>query len=176
MIIIGIVFIGIIGSDGMVMFMFNQDKSLGLKMLFMVKLMDNMVFYVLLDVIFMVFISLDMDKVLFWGNMLDMIFVNGKMLYCLWLQVELLLGVMLVFINGVYVNNEYWVMMYMVDNIKWDIVKQCGSLSKVLDNNDLLMLYYLISLLGWLMLGYFYLFKLILGGGMYCGVDENIKQ
>ncbi|HBZ8588868.1 TPA: hypothetical protein MM856_001449 [Salmonella enterica subsp. enterica] len=172
----GIVFTGTTGSDGTATFTLNQDKSLGLKTPLTVKLTDNTALHASLDVIFMVLTSPDTDKALFWGNMSDTTSVNGKTLHRPWLQAELPSGVTPVFTNGVHANNEYWAMTHTVDNTKWDIAKQCGSLSKAPDNNDLLTLYHSISSLGWPTLGYPYLSKSTSGGGMYCGVDENTKQ
>ncbi|EIC9641009.1 hypothetical protein QYJ89_003833 [Salmonella enterica] len=172
----GIVFTGTTGSDGTATFTLNQDKSLGLKTPLTVKLTDNTALHASLDVIFMVLTSPDTDKALFWGNMSDTASVNGKTLHRPWLQAELPSGVTPVFTNGVHANNEYWAMTHTVDNTKWDIAKQCGSLSKAPDNNDLLTLYHSISSLGWPTLGYPYLSKSTSGGGMYCGVDENTKQ
>ncbi|EBV1218375.1 hypothetical protein DNW00_17190 [Salmonella enterica subsp. enterica serovar Neunkirchen] len=172
----GIVFIGTTGSDGTATFTLNQDKSLGLKTPLTVKLTDNTALHASLDVIFMVLTSPDTDKALFWGNMADTTSVNGKTLHRPWLQAELLSGVMPVFTNGVHTNNEYWAMAHTVDNTKWDIAKQCGSLSKAPDNNDLLTLYHSISSLGWPTQGYPYLSKSTSGGGMYCGVDENTRN
>ncbi|EDQ1729250.1 hypothetical protein GN508_003912, partial [Salmonella enterica] len=172
----GIVFTGTTGSDGTATFTLNQDKSLGLKTPLTVKLTDNTALHASLDVIFMVLTSPDTDKALFWGNMPDTTSVNGKTLHRPWLQAELPSGVTPVFTNGVHANNEYWAMTHTVDNTKWDIAKQCGSLSKAPDNNDLLTLYHSISSLGWPTLGYPYLSKSTSGGGMYCGVDENTKQ
>ncbi|MKL98694.1 hypothetical protein D6S11_01910 [Salmonella enterica subsp. enterica] len=172
----GIVFTGTTGSDGTATFTLNQDKSLGLKTPLTVKLTDNTAFHASLDVIFMVLTSPDTDKALFWGNMSDTTSVNGKTLHRPWLQAELPSGVTPVFTNGVHANNEYWAMTHTVDNTKWDIAKQCGSLSKAPDNNDLLTLYHSISSLGWPTLGYPYLSKSTSDGGMYCGVDENTKQ
>lgn len=105
----------------------------------------------------MVLTSPDTDKALFWGNMSDTTSVNGKTLHRPWLQAEMLSGVTPVFTNGVHANNEYWAMAHTVDNTKWDIAKQCGSLSKAPDNNDLLTLYHSISSLGWPTQGYPYL-------------------
>lgn len=172
----GIVFIGTTGSDGTATFTLNQDKSLGLKTPLTVKLTYNTALHASLDVIFMVLTSPDTDKALFWGNMADTTSVNGKTLHRPWLQAELLSGVMPVFTNGVHTNNEYWAMAHTVDNTKWDIAKQCGSLSKAPDNNDLLTLYHSISSLGWPTQGYPYLSKSTSGGGMYCGVDENTRN
>ncbi|HFG5147560.1 TPA: DUF823 domain-containing adhesin [Salmonella enterica subsp. enterica serovar Singapore] len=172
----GIVFTGTTGSDGTATFTLNQDKSLGLKTPLTVKVTDNTALHASLDVIFMVLTSQDTDKALFWGNMSDTTSVNGKTLHRPWLQAELPSGVTPVFTNGVHANNEYWAMTHTVDNTKWDIAKQCGSLSKAPDNNDLLTLYHSISSLGWPTLGYPYLSKSTSGGGMYCGVDENTKQ
>ncbi|MRS85274.1 adhesion domain-containing protein [Salmonella enterica] len=172
----GIVFTGTTGSDGTATFTLNQDKSLGLKTPLTVKVTDNTTLHASLDVIFMVLTSPDTDKALFWGNMPDTTSVNGKTLHRPWLQAELPSGVTPVFTNGVHANNEYWAMTHTVDNTKWDIAKQCGSLSKAPDNNDLLTLYHSISSLGWPTLGYPYLSKSTSGGGMYCGVDENTKQ
>ncbi|EFR3887226.1 hypothetical protein H1342_003756, partial [Salmonella enterica] len=172
----GIVFTGTTGSDGTATFTLNQDKSLGLKTPLTVKLTDNTALHASLDVIFMVLTSPDTDKALFWGNMSDTASVNGKTLHRPWLQAELPSGVTPVFTNGVHANNEYWAMTHTVDNTKWDIAKQCGSLSKAPDNNDLLTLYHSISSLGWPTQGYPYLSKSTSGGGMYCGVDENTKQ
>ncbi|EBX7828919.1 hypothetical protein AH587_20285 [Salmonella enterica subsp. enterica serovar Livingstone] len=172
----GIVFTGTTGSDGTATFTLNQDKSLGLKTPLTVKVTDNTALHASLDVIFMVLTSPDTDKALFWGNMSDTTSVNGKTLHRPWLQAELPSGVTPVFTNGVHANNEYWAMTHTVDNTKWDIAKQCGSLSKAPDNNDLLTLYHSISSLGWPTLGYPYLSKSTSGGGMYCGVDENTKQ
>lgn len=124
----------------------------------------------------MVLTSPDTDKALFWGNMSDTTSVNGKTLHRPWLQAEMLSGVTPVFTNGVHANNEYWAMAHTVDNTKWDIAKQCGSLSKAPDNNDLLTLYHSISSLGWPTQGYPYLSKSSSSGGMYCGVDENTKS
>ncbi|HCM3118072.1 TPA: hypothetical protein N3F57_001723 [Salmonella enterica subsp. enterica serovar Luke] len=172
----GIVFTGTTGSDGTATFTLNQDKSLGLKTPLTVKLTDNTALHASLDVIFMVLTSPDTDKALFWGNMADTTSVNGKTLHRPWLQAELLSGVTPVFTNGVHINNEYWAMAHTVDNTKWDIAKQCGSLSKAPDNNDLLTLYHSISSLGWPTQGYPYLSKSTSSGGMYCGVDENTKS
>ncbi|HAG3254325.1 TPA: hypothetical protein G8X54_003610 [Salmonella enterica] len=172
----GIVFTGTTGSDGTAMFTLNQDKSLGLKTPLTVKLTDNTTLHASLDVIFMVLTSPDTDKALFWGNMADTTSVNGKTLHRPWLQAELLSGVTPVFTNGVHTNNEYWAMAHTVDNTKWDIAKQCGSLSKAPDNNDLLTLYHSISSLGWPTQGYPYLSKSTSSGGMYCGVDENTRN
>ncbi|HIA0883462.1 TPA: adhesion domain-containing protein [Salmonella enterica subsp. enterica] len=172
----GIVFIGTTGSDGTATFTLNQDKSLGLKTPLTVKLTDNTALHASLDVIFMVLTSPDTDKALFWGNMADTTSVNGKTLHRPWLQAELLSGVTPVFTNGVHTNNEYWAMAHTVDNTKWDIAKQCGSLSKAPDNNDLLTLYHSISSLGWPTQGYPYLSKSTSSGGMYCGVDENTRN
>ncbi|EDT7400148.1 hypothetical protein AHX81_001545 [Salmonella enterica subsp. enterica] len=172
----GIVFTGTTGSDGTATFTLNQDKSLGLKTPLTVKLTDNTALHASLDVIFMVLTSPDTDKALFWGNMSDTTSVNGKTLHRPWLQAELPSGVTPVFTNGVHANNEYWAMTHTVDNTKWDIAKQCGSLNKAPDNNDLLTLYHSISSLGWPTLGYPYLSKSTSSGGMYCGVDENTKQ
>ncbi|EBV2939840.1 hypothetical protein DOA88_00475 [Salmonella enterica subsp. enterica serovar Woodhull] len=172
----GIVFTGTTGSDGTATFTLNQDKSLGLKTPLTVKLTDNTTLHASLDVIFMVPTSPDTDKALFWGNMSDTTSVNGKTLHRPWLQAEMLSGVTPVFTNGVHANNEYWAMAHTVDNTKWDIAKQCGSLSKAPDNNDLLTLYHSISSLGWPTLGYPYLSKSTSSGGMYCGVDENTKS
>lgn len=172
----GIVFTGTTGSDGTATFTLNQDKSLGLKTPLTVKLTDNTALHASLDVIFMVLTSPDTDKALFWGNMADTTSVNGKTLHRPWLQAELLSGVTPVFTNGVHTNNEYWAMAHTVDNTKWDIAKQCGSLSKAPDNNDLLTLYHSISSLGWPTQGYPYLSKSTSGGGMYCGVDENTRN
>ncbi|MDJ3741139.1 DUF823/DUF824 repeat adhesin RatB [Salmonella enterica] len=172
----GIVFTGTTGSDGTATFTLNQDKSLGLKTPLTVKVTDNTALHASLDVIFMVLTSPDTDKALFWGNMSDTTSVNGKTLHRPWLQAELPSGVTPVFTNGVHANNEYWAMTHTVDNTKWDIAKQCGSLSKAPDNNDLLTLYHSISSLGWPTLGYPYLSKSTSGGGMYCGVDENTKE
>ncbi|EBW4305916.1 hypothetical protein M6B09_001146 [Salmonella enterica] len=172
----GIVFTGTTGSDGTATFTLNQDKSLGLKTPLTVKLTDNTALHASLDVIFMVLTSPDTDKALFWGNMADTTSVNGKTLHRPWLQAELLSGVTPVFTNGVHINNEYWAMAHTVDNTKWDIAKQCGSLSKAPDNNDLLTLYHSISSLGWPTQGYPYLSKSTSGGGMYCGVDENTRN
>ncbi|MDL2987444.1 DUF823/DUF824 repeat adhesin RatB [Salmonella enterica] len=172
----GIVFTGTTGSDGTATFTLNQDKSLGLKTPLTVKLTDNTTLHASLDVIFMVLTSPDTDKALFWGNMADTTSVNGKTLHRPWLQAELLSGVTPVFTNGVHTNNEYWAMAHTVDNTKWDIAKQCGSLSKAPDNNDLLTLYHSISSLGWPTQGYPYLSKSTLSGGMYCGVDENTRN
>lgn len=172
----GIVFTGSTGSDGTATFTLNQDKSLGLKTPLTVKLTDNTALHASLDVIFMVLTSPDTDKALFWGNMADTTSVNGKTLHRPWLQAELLSGVTPVFTNGVHINNEYWAMAHTVDNTKWDIAKQCGSLSKAPDNNDLLTLYHSISSLGWPTQGYPYLSKSTSGGGMYCGVDENTRS
>ncbi|EAC0448760.1 TPA: DUF823 domain-containing adhesin [Salmonella enterica subsp. enterica serovar Weltevreden] len=172
----GIVFTGTTGSDGTATFTLNQDKSLGLKTPLTVKVTDNTTLHASLDVIFMVLTSPDTDKALFWGNMSDTTSVNGKTLHRPWLQAEMLSGVTPVFTNGVHANNEYWAMAHMVDNTKWDIAKQCGSLSKAPDNNDLLTLYHSISSLGWPTLGYPYLSKSTSSGGMYCGVDENTKS
>lgn len=172
----GIVFTGTTGSDGTATFTLNQDKSLGLKTPLTVKLTDNTTLHASLDVIFMVLTSPDTDKALFWGNMADTTSVNGKTLHRPWLQAELLSGVTPVFTNGVHTNNEYWAMAHTVDNTKWDIAKQCGSLSKAPDNNDLLTLYHSISSLGWPTQGYPYLSKSTSSGGMYCGVDENTRN
>ncbi|EAA8739851.1 hypothetical protein BBG21_07135 [Salmonella enterica] len=172
----GIVFTGTTGSDGTATFTLNQDKSLGLKTPLTVKLTDNTALHASLDVIFMVLTSPDTDKALFWGNMADTTSVNGKTLHRPWLQAELLSGVTPVFTNGVHTNNEYWAMAHTVDNTKWDIAKQCGSLSKAPDNNDLLTLYHSISSLGWPTQGYPYLSKSTSSGGMYCGVDENTRS
>ncbi|ECY1491891.1 hypothetical protein F6632_12460 [Salmonella enterica] len=172
----GIVFTGTTGSDGTATFTLNQDKSLGLKTPLTVKVTDNTTLHASLDVIFMVLTSPDTDKALFWGNMSDTTSVNGKTLHRPWLQAEMLSGVTPVFTNGVHANNEYWAMAHTVDNTKWDIAKQCGSLSKAPDNNDLLTLYHSISSLGWPTLGYPYLSKSTSSGGMYCGVDENTKS
>ncbi|EBH8662912.1 hypothetical protein D1731_11075 [Salmonella enterica subsp. enterica serovar Luke] len=172
----GIVFTGTTGSDGTATFTLNQDKSLGLKTPLTVKLTDNTALHASQDVIFMVLTSPDTDKALFWGNMADTTSVNGKTLHRPWLQAELLSGVTPVFTNGVHTNNEYWAMAHTVDNTKWDIAKQCGSLSKAPDNNDLLTLYHSISSLGWPTQGYPYLSKSTSGGGMYCGVDENTRN
>ncbi|EKH0499448.1 hypothetical protein PZU55_000089 [Salmonella enterica] len=172
----GIVFTGTTGSDGTATFTLNQDKSLGLKTPLTVKLTDNTTLHASLDVIFMVLTSPDTDKALFWGNMADTTSVNGKTLHRSWLQAELLSGVTPVFTNGVHTNNEYWAMAHTVDNTKWDIAKQCGSLSKAPDNNDLLTLYHSISSLGWPTQGYPYLSKSTSSGGMYCGVDENTRN
>ncbi|EAW0762113.1 hypothetical protein EA043_12030, partial [Salmonella enterica subsp. enterica serovar Minnesota] len=172
----GIVFTGTTGSDGTATFTLNQDKSLGLKTPLTVKLTDNTTLHASLDVIFMVLTSPDTDKALFWGNMADTTSVNGKTLHRPWLQAELLSGVTPVFTNGVHTNNEYWAMAHTVDNTKWDIAKQCGSLSKAPDNNDLLTLYHSISSLGWPTQGYPYLSKSTSSGGMYCGVDENTRS
>ncbi|EDC2232797.1 hypothetical protein GAA27_19860 [Salmonella enterica] len=172
----GIVFTGTTGSDGTATFTLNQDKSLGLKTPLTVKVTDNTTFHASLDVIFMVLTSPDTDKALFWGNMSDTTSVNGKTLHRPWLQAEMLSGVTPVFTNGVHANNEYWAMAHTVDNTKWDIAKQCGSLSKAPDNNDLLTLYHSISSLGWPTQGYPYLSKSSSSGGMYCGVDENTKS
>lgn len=172
----GIVFTGTTGSDGTATFTLNQDKSLGLKTPLTVKLTDNTALHASLDVIFMVLTSPDTDKALFWGNMADTTSVNGKTLHHPWLQAELLSGVTPVFTNGVHINNEYWAMAHTVDNTKWDIAKQCGSLSKAPDNNDLLTLYHSISSLGWPTQGYPYLSKSTSSGGMYCGVDENTRS
>ncbi|EEM7817350.1 exotoxin [Salmonella enterica subsp. enterica serovar Durham] len=172
----GIVFTGTTGSDGTATFTLNQDKSLGLKTPLTVKLTDNTALHASLDVIFMVLTSPDTDKALFWGNMSDTTSVNGKTLYRPWLQAEMLSGVTPVFTNGVHANNEYWAMAHTVDNTKWDIAKQCGSLSKAPDNNDLLTLYHSISSLGWPTQGYPYLSKSTSSGGMYCGVDENTRN
>ncbi|HII0645955.1 TPA: DUF823/DUF824 repeat adhesin RatB [Salmonella enterica subsp. enterica serovar Yopougon] len=172
----GIVFTGTTGSDGTATFTLNQDKSLGLKTPLTVKLTDNTALHASLDVIFMVLTSPDTDKALFWGNMADTTSVNGKTLHRPWLQAELLSGVTPVFTNGVHINNEYWAMAHTVDNTKWDIAKQCGSLSKAPDNNDLLTLYHSIGSLGWPTQGYPYLSKSTSGGGMYCGVDENTRS
>ncbi|EDT1456702.1 hypothetical protein CE894_001432 [Salmonella enterica subsp. enterica serovar Ramatgan] len=172
----GIVFTGTTGSDGTATFTLNQDKSLGLKTPLTVKLTDNTALHASLDVIFMVLTSPDTDKALFWGNMADTTSVNGKTLHRPWLQAELLSGVTPVFTNGVHINNEYWAMAHTVDNTKWDIAKQCGSLSKAPDNNDLLTLYHSISSLGWPTQGYPYLSKSTSSGGMYCGVDENTRS
>ncbi|HAK6132403.1 TPA: hypothetical protein H2R23_003190 [Salmonella enterica] len=172
----GIVFTGSTGSDGTATFTLNQDKSLGLKTPLTVKLTDNTALHASLDVIFMVLTSPDTDKALFWGNMADTTSVNGKTLHRPWLQAELLSGVTPVFTNGVHINNEYWAMAHTVDNTKWDIAKQCGSLSKAPDNNDLLTLYHSISSLGWPTQGYPYLSKSTSSGGMYCGVDENTRS
>ncbi|ENA9697351.1 hypothetical protein ABG299_002891 [Salmonella enterica subsp. enterica] len=172
----GIVFTGTTGSDGTATFTLNQDKSLGLKTPLTVKLTDNTTLHASLDVIFMVLTSPDTDKALFWGNMSDTTSVNGKTLHRPWLQAEMLSGVTPVFTNGVHANNEYWAMAHTVDNTKWDIAKQCGSLSKAPDNNDLLTLYHSISSLGWPTQGYPYLSKSTSGGGMYCGVDENTRN
>ncbi|HCK6120575.1 TPA: hypothetical protein N0T48_002540 [Salmonella enterica] len=172
----GIVFTGTTGSDGTATFTLNQDKSLGLKTPLTVKVTDNTTLHASLDVIFMVLTSPDTDKALFWGNMSDTTSVNGKTLHRPWLQAEMLSGVTPVFTNGVHANNEYWAMAHTVDNTKWDIAKQCGSLSKAQDNNDLLTLYHSISSLGWPTLGYPYLSKSTSSSGMYCGVDENTKS
>ncbi|EBV4027602.1 hypothetical protein E2G78_09840 [Salmonella enterica subsp. enterica serovar Wien] len=172
----GIVFTGTTGSDGTATFTLNQDKSLGLKTPLTVKLTDNTALHASLDVIFMVLTSPDTDKALFWGNMADTTSVNGKTLHRPWLQAELLSGVTPVFTNGVHINNEYWAMAHTVDNTKWDIAKQCGSLSKAPDNNDLLTLYHSIGSLGWPTQGYPYLSKSTSSGGMYCGVDENTRS
>ncbi|EAM3196521.1 hypothetical protein D7Y87_11220 [Salmonella enterica] len=172
----GIVFTGTTGSDGTATFTLNQDKSLGLKTPLTVKLTDNTALHASLDVIFMVLTSPDTDKALFWGNMADTTSVNGKTLHRPWLQAELLSGVTPVFTNGVHTNNEYWAMAHTVDNTKWDIAKQCGSLSKAPDNNDLLTLYHSIGSLGWPTQGYPYLSKSTSSGGMYCGVDENTRS
>lgn len=172
----GIVFTGTTGSDGTAMFTLNQDKSLGLKTPLTVKLTDNTTLHASLDVIFMVLTSPDTDKALFWGNMADTTSVNGKTLHRPWLQAELLSGVTPVFTNGVHTNNEYWAMAHTVDNTKWDIAKQCGSLSKAPDNNDMLTLYHSISSLGWPTQGYPYLSQSTSSGGMYCGVDENTRN
>lgn len=172
----GIVFTGTTGSDGTATFTLNQDKSLGLKTPLTVKVTDNTTLHASLDVIFMVLTSPDTDKALFWGNMSDTTSVNGKTLHRPWLQAEMLSGVTPVFTNGVHANNEYWAMAHTVDNTKWDIAKQCGSLSKAPDNNDLLTLYHSISSLGWPTQGYPYLSKSSSSGGMYCGVDENTKS
>lgn len=172
----GIVFTGTTGSDGTATFTLNQDKSLGLKTPLTVKVTDNTTLHASLDVIFMVLTSPDTDKALFWGNMSDTTSVNGKTLHRPWLQAEMLSGVTPVFTNGVHANNEYWAMAHTVDNTKWDIAKQCGSLSKAPDNNDLLTLYHSISSLGWPTQGYPYLSKSTSSGGMYCGVDENTRQ
>lgn len=172
----GIVFTGTTGSDGTATFTLNQDKSLGLKTPLTVKVTDNTTLHASLDVIFMVLTSPDTDKALFWGNMSDTTSVNGKTLHRPWLQAEMLSGVTPVFTNGVHANNEYWAMAHTVDNTKWDIAKQCGSLSKAPDNNDLLTLYHSISSLGWSTQGYPYLSKSTSSGGMYCGVDENTKS
>ncbi|HAG2520032.1 TPA: hypothetical protein G8V61_002724 [Salmonella enterica] len=172
----GSIFTGTTGSDGTATFTLNQDKSLGLKTSLTVKLTDNTTLHASLDVIFMVLTSPDTDKALFWGNMADTTSVNGKTLHRPWLQAELLSGVTPVFTNGVHTNNEYWAMAHTVDNTKWDIAKQCGSLSKAPDNNDLLTLYHSISSLGWPTQGYPYLSKSTSSGGMYCGVDENTRS
>ncbi|HEC7999446.1 TPA: hypothetical protein R4F40_000090 [Salmonella enterica subsp. enterica serovar Orientalis] len=172
----GIVFTGTTGSDGTATFTLNQDKSLGLKTPLTVKLTDNTALHASLDVIFMVLTSPDTDKALFWGNMADTTSVNGKTLHRPWLQAELLSGVTPVFTNGVHTNNEYWAMAHTVDNTKWDIAKQCGSLSKAPDNNDLLTLYHSIGSLGWPTQGYPYLSKSTSSGGMYCSVDENTRS
>lgn len=172
----GIVFTGTTGSDGTATFTLNQDKSLGLKTPLTVKVTDNTTLHASLDVIFMVLTSPDTDKALFWGNMSDTTSVNGKTLHRPWLQAEMLSGVTPVFTNGVHANNEYWAMAHTVDDTKWDIAKQCGSLSKAPDNNDLLTLYHSISSLGWPTQGYPYLSKSSSSGGMYCGVDENTKS
>ncbi|EAZ4784394.1 hypothetical protein CBK78_00455 [Salmonella enterica] len=172
----GIVFTGTTGSDGTATFTLNQDKNLGLKTPLTVKLTDNTALHASLDVIFMVLTSPDTDKALFWGNMADTTSVNGKTLHRPWLQAELLSGVTPVFTNGVHTNNEYWAMAHTVDNTKWDIAKQCGSLSKAPDNNDLLTLYHSIGSLGWPTQGYPYLSKSTSSGGMYCGVDENTRS
>ncbi|EAA6071620.1 hypothetical protein DQZ25_04815 [Salmonella enterica subsp. enterica] len=172
----GIVFTGTTGSNGTATFTLNQDKSLGLKTPLTVKVTDNTTLHASLDVIFMVLTSPDTDKALFWGNMSDTTSVNGKTLHRPWLQAEMLSGVTPVFTNGVHANNEYWAIAHTVDNTKWDIAKQCGSLSKAPDNNDLLTLYHSISSLGWPTQGYPYLSKSTSSGGMYCGVDENTRQ
>lgn len=164
------------GSDGMATFTLYQDKSVGLKTPLTVKLTDKATLQASLDVIFTVLTSPDTDKAQYWGHMPDTTSVNGKTLHRPWLQAEMLSGVTPVFTSGVHVNNEYWTMSHTVDSTKWDIAKQCGSLSKAPDNNDLLALYHSISALGWPTLGYPYLSKSTSGGGLYCGVDENNKS
>lgn len=164
------------GADGTATFTLHQDKSVGLKTPLTVKLTNKTTVQASLDTIFTVITSPDTDKAAYWGSMPDTTSVNGKTLHRPWLQAEQPSGVTSVFTSGVHVNNEYWAMSHTVDSNKWDIAKQCGSLSKAPDNNDLLTLYHSISSLGWPTLGYPYLSKSTSGGGMYCGVDENTRN
>lgn len=71
-----------------------------------------------MDVIFIVIISLDSDKVKYWGYMLEIVINSvGVKFWCLLLVVEMMLN------SGIYlVNNEIWFLVIVVNIEKVGVI------------------------------------------------------
>lgn len=108
LIIIVMEYYGMINVEGVVIVVVIQVNGLGVKMLLIVYLLSVLVLKVSVDVIFIIFISLDSSSVNMYGYMVEMfiVMVDGVsyIFYCFKLVVE---------IDGedciVSINNEIWV-------------------------------------------------------------------
>ncbi len=100
-----------------------------------------------MDTIFTVLTSPNVSSAHFWGHMADTVVVKGKTLHRPLLKTELPSdAVAVVAPNAV---NETWALGHRVDSGKWDIAKQCGSMSNAPTYSELETLHTSFSSLGW---------------------------
>lgn len=138
---------GVTGADGTASFTVRQDNTPGYKTPLTVTLDNYPTVTATMDTIFTVLTSPNVSSAHFWGHMADSVVVNGKTLHRPLLKTELPAGAVAVVAPNVV--NETWVLGHRVDSAKWDIAKQCGSMSNAPTYSELETLHTSFSSLGW---------------------------
>lgn len=138
---------GVTGADGTASFTVRQDNTPGYKTPLTVTLDNYPTVTATMDTIFTVLTSPNVSSAHFWGHMADSVVVNGKTLHRPLLKTELPAGAVAVVAPNVV--NETWALGHRVDSAKWDIAKQCGSMSNAPTYSELETLHTSFSSLGW---------------------------
>ncbi|TLI83109.1 RatA-like protein [Escherichia sp. E2562] len=138
---------GVTGADGTASFTVRQDNTPGYKTPLTVTLDNYPTLTATMDTIFTVLTSPNVSSAHFWGHMADSVVVNGKTLHRPLLKTELPAGAVAVLAPNVV--NETWALGHRVDSAKWDIAKQCGSMSNAPTYSELETLHTSFSSLGW---------------------------
>lgn len=159
---------GTTGSDGTATFMIKQDNTPGYKTPLTVTRDNNTGIAATMDVIFTVVTSPDVASANFWGHMSDTATENGKTLQRPLLKSELPSNEFAAATPEV--NNEIWALAHTVDKNKWDIARQCGTLDKAPEYEDLQALHSRFNALGWPTSPSFPYLSRSRSGTLYCGI------
>ncbi|TGB85884.1 RatA-like protein [Escherichia sp. E3659] len=163
---------GVTGADGTASFTVRQDNTPGYKTPLTVTLAEYPTLTATMDTIFTVLTSPNVSSAHFWGHMADTVVVKGKALHRPLLLTELPTGAQAAGTPNI--NNETWGLAHVVDSVKWDIQKQCGSMNSAPTYNELGALSDSFNSLGWPSSPKdFPYFSTDRAGMLYCGMFEQ---
>ncbi|RZM98625.1 RatA-like protein [Escherichia sp. E4694] len=163
---------GVTGADGTASFTVRQDNTPGYKTPLTVTLDEYPTLTATMDTIFTVLTSPNVSSAHFWGHMADTVVVKGKTLHRPLLLTELPTGAQAAGTPNI--NNETWGLAHVVDSVKWDIQKQCGSMNSAPTYNELGALSDSFNSLGWPSSPKdFPYFSTDRAGVLYCGMFEQ---